>query len=61
LRFAGYIGLPEIVIEQKVREWLDKYSRFRPNEVKIQFFCDYNFTAEELLIVQGAWSSMDGD
>jgi hypothetical protein len=55
------MGLPELVIEQKVRKRFDKYSRFRPNKVKIQFFCDYNFTSQELLVVQGTWSSMDGD
>jgi len=29
--------------------------------VKIQFFGDDNLAAQELLVVQGAWGSMDGD
>jgi hypothetical protein len=55
------MSLPEFIIKKKLWEWFDEDPRFRPNEVKIQFFCDYNLAAKELLVVQGAWSPMDGD
>ena len=60
-RFAGYVGLPELVIEQKVRERFDEDSRLRPDEMKIQLLCDHNLAAQELLVVQGPRSSVDGD